>query len=122
MIAAAMAPGCGSGASGRPPVAPVGESAPDESRQGAAAVTTSPSGGVTATTTVVTLSPSAAIQAEKFRCVCGCEMSLGQCTCHKTPGSIDMKQYLESLVDRKLSPADIAKEMAAKYGAQVIAP
>jgi len=79
-----------------------------------------PKGMVTAKISLVNLTPAAKIQAEKFQCVCGCGLSLGECTCSKTPGSIDMKQFLQSLVDARLSPDEIRKKMVDKYGASVL--
>jgi len=69
--------------------------------------------------TVVNLTPAAQIQAEKFRCVCGCRLSLGECYCSKTPGSGEMKRFLQGLVDKGLTPADIEKGMVEKYGRSV---
>ncbi|HZE89180.1 MAG TPA: hypothetical protein VE404_06510 [Verrucomicrobiae bacterium] len=66
--------------------------------------------------TVVELTPPAQIQAEKFRCVCGCRMSLGECYCAKSPGSVDMKRHLQALVDAGATPAGIEKGMVDRYG------
>lgn len=70
--------------------------------------------------TDVMLSPAARMQAEKFNCICGCNLRLAECICEQTPGSIDMKQHLQSLVDAKLSPREIEEGMVAKYGGAVI--
>jgi hypothetical protein len=78
-----------------------------------------PRGTVTATMTLVDLTPAARIQAEKFRCVCGCRLSLGECYCAKTPGSVEMKRFLQGLVGQGLAPAEIEKAMVGKYGASV---
>lgn len=77
-------------------------------------------GPVTATVTEVILSPAAKIQAERFKCVCGCDLVLAVCTCLKTPGSIDMKQHLQALVDRGLGPDEIREGMVAAYGPGVL--
>jgi len=107
--------GTSDGSSAAPPAGAAAKAAPD-----AAPFPAPPKGFVSTTTTLINLSPPAQIQAEKFRCVCGCGLSLGECTCRKTPGSIDMKSYLQGLVDRKLDPAEIGKEMVAKYGPEVL--
>jgi hypothetical protein len=69
--------------------------------------------------TDVILTPAARIQAEKFDCICGCNLRLAKCFCEKTPGSIDMKQHLQSLVDADLSPSQIKEGMVLKYGEAV---
>jgi len=68
----------------------------------------------------VALSPAARMQAEKFRCICGSGLSLAECTCGASPGSVEMKRHLQALVDRKLSPAEIEREMVAKFGPAVL--
>ena len=80
----------------------------------------SPAGEVEVSISDVILSAPAKIQAEKFKCVCGCNMTLAECNCQKTPGGLEMKQFLQSLVDRGLSPADIERAMVEKYGPAVI--
>jgi len=80
----------------------------------------SPAGSVEVSISDVILSAPAKIQAEKFKCVCGCNMTLAECNCQKTPGGLEMKQFLQSLVDRGLSPADIERAMVEKYGPAVI--
>jgi hypothetical protein len=75
---------------------------------------------VSVTISDVVLSPAAKIQAEKFKCVCGCNMILGACSCVKSPGSIDMKEYLQSLVNRELPPREIEKAMIEEYGPDVM--
>lgn len=79
-----------------------------------------PRGVVSTSLTDVALSPAARVQAEKFKCVCGCELSLAECTCTKTPGSIDMKEHLRSLVNAKLTPAEIERGMVEKYGPEAL--
>jgi len=70
----------------------------------------------------VRLSPEASIIAERYRCVCSCNDLLNVCTCTKTPGSHDMRQYVQSLVDQKKSAAEIDAAMVARYGAGVLIP
>jgi len=79
----------------------------------------SASGNVSATMAVVELTPAAQIQAEKFRCICGCKLSLGECYCSKSPGSVEMKRTLQDLVNKGLTPAEIEKAMVGKYGPSV---
>jgi cytochrome c-type biogenesis protein CcmH/NrfF len=73
--------------------------------------------GTTIAAATVKLSPEAQIAAERYRCVCGCNDPLSVCTCTQTPGSIDMKQFVQDQVDLKKSPADIDRAMVEKYGA-----
>lgn len=64
----------------------------------------------------VALTPQARLLAERFMCVCGCGDILSTCSCLKTPGSRDMKQLLQRLVDEGKSPSEIKTEMVAVYG------
>lgn len=105
------------------PVAAGGEAAhapeaPGQPAPGAAAATGSKM--VSSAYHDVVLTPAAQIQAEKFVCICGCKKILAGCTCTNTPGSIDMKKHLQSLVSRGLRSSEIEKEMVAKYGAAVV--
>ena len=68
----------------------------------------------------VTLSPQARLMAERFVCVCGCKDILSTCTCNETPGSRDMKQYVQQLVTEGKSPAEIEAAMVARYGEKVL--
>ncbi len=79
-----------------------------------------PGATVSAEIETIVLSPQASLLAERFQCVCGCGMILGECTCSKIPGSRDMKQYLQQLVDEAKSPSDIESAMIARYGTGVI--
>lgn len=79
-----------------------------------------PGTGVTAVAQDVAMSPQARLMAERFKCICGCNLILATCTCGKTPGSRDMKKYLQTLVDEGKSPADIERDMIARYGDEVI--
>lgn len=71
---------------------------------------------ITASAEDVALTPQARLLAERFMCVCGCGDILSTCSCLKTPGSRDMKQMLQRLVDEGKSPAQIKTEMVAAYG------
>ena len=66
------------------------------------------------------LTPEASIIAERYRCVCSCNLALNVCTCSKTPGSRDMKQYVQELVDQKKTGKEIDAAMAARYGPSVL--
>jgi len=68
----------------------------------------------------VNLSPEGQIATERYRCICGCNDPLSVCTCTQTPGSIDMKQFVQEQVDQKKSPAEIDRAMVEKYGAAVL--
>jgi hypothetical protein len=75
---------------------------------------------VSASVTHVSLSPEAQIQAERFMCVCGCGLRLGDCTCEEDPGSVTMKRHLQGLVDRGLKPAEVKAAMLEAYGPGVL--
>lgn len=62
------------------------------------------------------LSPEVRIMTERYRCVCGCGDRLSVCTCHNTPGSRDMKAYVEELVNTHKSIGDIDRAMIVRYG------
>lgn len=66
------------------------------------------------------LSPEARIMTERYRCVCGCDDRLSVCTCQNTPGSRDMKAYVEELVSAGRSIRDIDQAMIERYGKQVL--
>ena len=65
-------------------------------------------------------SPEARIMTERYRCVCGCDDRLSVCTCHNTPGSRDMKAYVEELVSEGKSIAEIDRAMVERYGELVM--
>jgi hypothetical protein len=64
----------------------------------------------------VHLSPEASVAAERYRCICGCNDPLSVCTCSETPGSRDMKTFLQGLVDEKKSVQEVDAAMAGKFG------
>jgi hypothetical protein len=100
---------------------PAAEPAP--AATGAPTETSPPSGAVQKTVTMPILkqlSPETRVAAERFRCICGCPDVLSKCTCTKVPGSITMKNYLQDLVDRKLSNEAIDRAMIEKYGEEVL--
>jgi len=68
----------------------------------------------------VHLTPEASIIAERYRCVCSCNDPLNVCTCSKTPGSRDMREYVQELVNQKKSGKEIDAAMAARYGPGVL--
>ncbi|HKY33587.1 MAG TPA: cytochrome c-type biogenesis protein CcmH [Candidatus Polarisedimenticolia bacterium] len=79
-----------------------------------------PGSTITAVVEDVALSPQAQLLAERFQCVCGCKDILATCTCKETPGSRDMKKYLQDLVDAGRSPAEVETAMIDRYGREVI--
>ena len=86
-----------------------------------AAGTASAEGGTTIAVKAPTLlSPEAAILAERYRCVCGCNDPLGVCTCRLTPGSEEMKLFVQDLARRGLTPEEADREMTAKFGAAAL--
>jgi len=66
------------------------------------------------------LSPEAAILAERYRCVCGCNDPLGVCTCRIPGGSEDMKEFLQDLARQGRTPGEADLEMTAKFGAAAL--
>ena len=68
----------------------------------------------------VALSPKARLLAERFLCVCGCKDILSTCTCKETPGSRDMKKYVQQLVDEGKTPGEVEAAMVARYGEKVL--
>ncbi len=97
-----------------PETAPAGPAAKQESGTGPAAGT-----AITATLPV-RLTPEATIIAERYRCVCSCNDPLNVCTCTKTPGSHDMRTYVQELVNQKKSGKEIDAAMIARYGPNVV--
>lgn len=66
------------------------------------------------------LSPEVRIMTERYRCVCSCGDRLSVCTCSNTPGSRDMKVYVEELVSSHKSIRDIDRAMIERYGELVL--
>ncbi len=81
---------------------------------------TDPGGTAIVETAPTRMTPEASIVAERYICVCGCGLVLGGCTCSNTPGSRDMKAYLQSLVDEKKSVEEIDRAMVEKYVEDVL--
>jgi len=63
------------------------------------------------------LSPEAAILAERYRCICGCNDNLSVCTCKNPNGSEDMKRHLQGLADAGKTPEEADAAMEEKFGA-----
>jgi len=68
----------------------------------------------------VRLTPEASIIAERYRCVCSCKDPLNVCTCTKTPGSHDMRMYVQELVNKKKTGQEIDAAMVERYGSSVL--
>jgi LPXTG-motif cell wall-anchored protein len=66
------------------------------------------------------LSPEARIMTERYYCVCGCGDRLSVCNCRNTPGSVDMKAYVEELVSARKSIREMDQAMVERYGEQVL--
>ena len=95
----------------RTPASPrVTESLPEQPSKGST---------ITAVAEDVMLSPQAKLLAERLMCVCGCGDILATCTCTETPGSRDMKKYLQQLVDEGKDPVQVEAAMVARYGEAV---
>jgi len=105
-----------------PTGAPADAAHPEAAQKGAAPGDTPPppGGGVITQVVPVRMSPEASIVAERFRCVCGCNESLGACTCNKTPGSNEMKTFLQQQVDQKKGGTEIDQAMIEKWGPQAL--
>ncbi len=91
------------------------EAAPQDQAQQAV-----PVGTAIATAVPVALTPEASILAERYHCVCGCEMTLSACTCNQSPGSNEMKLFLLNLVMEKHTSAEIDQAMMGKWGSKVL--
>jgi hypothetical protein len=63
------------------------------------------------------LSPEAAILAERYRCICGCNDNLSVCTCRNPNGSEDMKRHVQELADAGKTPEEADAAMEEKFGA-----
>lgn len=87
---------------------------------GAAGAGTPAAGTPIAAPLPVRLSPEASIVAERYRCICSCNDPLNVCTCMRTPGSRDMKTYVQELVNQKKSGKEVDEAMIARYGAGVL--
>jgi hypothetical protein len=77
-------------------------------------------GSVISAVAPVLLSPEARVAAERYRCVCGCNDPLGECTCTQSPGSVEMKEHLEALVEQHRSVQEVDQGMIDRYGEQVL--
>jgi len=101
---------------GAPGAAPEPSATPPQ----AAGTATPPQGTPIAAPLPVRLSPEASIIAERYRCVCSCNDLLNVCTCSKTPGSRDMRLYVQELVNAKKTGQEIDAAMVSRYGAGVL--
>ncbi|HYV18508.1 MAG TPA: cytochrome c-type biogenesis protein CcmH [Verrucomicrobiae bacterium] len=63
------------------------------------------------------LSPEAAILAERYRCICGCNDNLSVCTCKNPNGSEDMKRAVQDLAAQGKTPEEADVAMEEKFGA-----
>ena len=103
------------GATGAP--APPDGAAPET---GAASPPDAGGGATISVKAPVRLSPEAAILAERFRCVCGCNDPLPICTCRNPNGSEDMKTFLQDLARQGLVPDEVDRKMSEKFGAAAL--
>lgn len=100
--------------------------APPREPEAASAQAQAPDQGTPAAGTPITaalpvrLTPEASIVAERYRCICSCNDPLNVCTCTKTPGSRDMKTYVQELVNQRKSGKQVDEAMVARYGAGVL--
>jgi hypothetical protein len=102
---------------------PTGESAPAaEVTPGETTASGEQAAGGTAirATPPVHLSPEAAVLAERYRCVCGCNDPLGLCTCNLPNGSDDMRLFLEDQAQQHRTPEEIDREMTARFGPEAL--
>jgi len=111
--------------SAAPPAGVAGGTLDGAVEQAAGAAPSDPTAPEAAGTTIAVkaptlLSPEAAILAERYRCVCGCNDPLGVCTCRLPGGSEDMKVFLQGLARQGLTPEEVDHAMAAKFGAAAL--
>jgi len=99
-----------------PPAPPPAAAAPAQAGEPAAPE----KGTAIAAQIPVHLTPEASVIAERYRCVCSCNDPLNVCTCSKTPGSRDMRQYVQELVNEKKSGKEIDAAMVSRYGPTVL--
>jgi LPXTG-motif cell wall-anchored protein len=66
------------------------------------------------------MSPEARVMTERYLCVCGCGDRLSVCNCENTPGSRDMKAYVEELVSARKSIREMDQAMVERYGEVVL--
>jgi len=66
------------------------------------------------------MSPEARIMMERYLCVCGCGDRLSVCNCDNTPGSRDMKAYVEELISSRKSIREMDQAMVERYGEVVL--
>ncbi len=103
------------------PAGPSPEPAPAEGEPAQAREQATPIVGTPIAAPVpVRLTPEASIVAERYRCICSCNDPLNVCTCTRTPGSRDMKMYVQELVDQKKSGKQADEAMVARYGPAVL--
>ncbi|HKN46556.1 MAG TPA: hypothetical protein VJ144_01185 [Candidatus Polarisedimenticolia bacterium] len=95
------------------PQTPAGASPPSPTTPAAA-------GSTIAAVVPFHLSPEATVVAERYRCICSCSLLLNVCTCNNSPGSNEMKRFLQDIVKQGRTPAEIDASMIAKYGPQVL--
>jgi hypothetical protein len=91
----------------QPPAAATSESGDAAGQQGTPIVAQAP----------YRLSPEAAILAERYRCICGCNDNLSVCTCKNPNGSEDMKRHLQGLAEQGKTPEEADAAMEEKFGA-----
>jgi len=87
---------------------------------GAASPPDAGGGSTIAVKAPVRLSPEAAILAERFRCVCGCNDPLPICACRNPNGSEDMKAFVQDLAKEGLAPDEVDRRMSERFGAAAL--
>jgi hypothetical protein len=99
-----------------PAPAPAGGAPPEAAAPAPGDAANAPQGTAIAAQVPTRLSPEASVLAERYRCVCGCNLTLSVCTCRNDKGSEDMKKALNVLVDQHKTPAEADQAMAAQFG------
>lgn len=102
------------------PAEPSGAAAGQDPGAASPAATEGQAQGTLITAVAMNLTPEASIIAERYRCVCSCNDPLSVCTCTLTPGSIDMKKYVQELVSQKKTAGEVDEAMVARYGEAVL--
>jgi hypothetical protein len=103
-----------------PPAGAAGAAVDAATPADAAGTAASEEGTAIAVKAPTLLSPEAAILAERYRCVCGCNDPLGVCTCRLPGGSEDMKAFLQDLARQGRTPDEVDREMTAMFGATAL--
>lgn len=57
---------------------------------------------------------------KELNCVCGCKMELSPCTCDEKGGAKEIRTFVQTLVQRQVTRAEMIKHLTEKYGEAVL--